>query len=117
MLKLRSLSHELSTAQEHSAVLLIGIDETWPLTIIEGNHRLTAATLVSPAEVPTRFRFLCGFSPRMRECCWYQTDLATLWHYGKNSAAYLFEDRHAIIKDALERKLKAEAAAATTTSS
>jgi O-antigen/teichoic acid export membrane protein len=113
MRKLRSLSRELSTAQEHSAVLLIGIDETWPLTIIEGNHRLTAATLVSPSEVPTRFRFLCGFSPRMRECCWYQTDLATLWHYGKNSAAYLFEDRQAIIKEALERKLKAEAAMTT----
>ncbi|HZR57536.1 MAG TPA: hypothetical protein VFA74_11730 [Terriglobales bacterium] len=106
--KLRSLSIELASAEGHSAVLLIGIDEKSPLTIIEGNHRMTAATLVSPEQVPVRFRFLCGFSPRMMECCWYQTDLSTLWHYAKNSVMYLFLDRHGVINEALQRRLNGQ---------
>jgi O-antigen/teichoic acid export membrane protein len=104
--KLRSLSAEFAAAPERSAVLLIGIDERSPLTIIEGNHRMTAATLVSPEQVPNQFRFLCGFSPRMMECCWYQTDLSTLWHYAKNSIAYVFEDRHWIIDEALRNRAR-----------
>lgn len=102
--KLRSLSTEFAEAAERSSVILIGIDEQSPLTIIEGNHRMTAATLVSPEQVPRQFRFLCGFSPRMMECCWYQTDLSTLWHYALNSVSYLFEDRHGIINEALRKR-------------
>jgi len=102
--KLRSLRTEFAEAPERSSVILIGIDEHSPLTIIEGNHRMTAATLVSPELVPKQFRFLCGFSPRMMECCWYQTDLSTLWHYALNSVAYLFEDRHGIINEALRKR-------------
>jgi O-antigen/teichoic acid export membrane protein len=101
--KLRSMTGDFATVAEHSAVLLIGIDECSPLTIIEGNHRLTAATLVSPEQVPRQFRFLCGFSPRMMECCWYQTDLSTLWHYALNSIAYVFDDRYRIINEAMQR--------------
>lgn len=108
--KLRSLTAEFAIAPKSSAVLLIGIDEQSPLTIIEGNHRMTAATLVSPELVPTRFRFLCGFSRRMMECCWYQTDLSTLWHYAKNSVAYIFQDRHRTINEAMERQGKRESA-------
>ncbi|MCU1298841.1 MAG: hypothetical protein JWO91_3119 [Acidobacteriaceae bacterium] len=109
--KLRSLSIELASAEGHSSVLLIGIDEKGPLTIIEGNHRMTAAALVSPEQVPVRFRFLCGFSPRMMECCWYQTDLSTLWHYAKNSFVYLFLDRQGVINEALQRRLNGQEAA------
>jgi O-antigen/teichoic acid export membrane protein len=110
IVKLRSLSVELASAEGHSSVLLIGIDEKGPLTIIEGNHRMTAATLISSEQVPVRFRFLCGFSPRMMECCWYQTDLSTLWHYAKNSVEYLFLDRHRVINEALQRRLSGEQA-------
>ncbi|MGH9511793.1 MAG: lipopolysaccharide biosynthesis protein [Terriglobales bacterium] len=102
--KLQSMSTDFAEMPEHSAVLLIGIDECSPLTIIEGNHRMTASTLVSPEQVPRQFRFLCGFSPRMKECCWYQTDLSTLWHYAKNSITYVFEDRHRIINEGLEKR-------------
>ena len=53
--KLRSLSDELASAPEHdSSVLLIGLDEESPLTIIEGNHRMAAASLVSPQEIHLR---------------------------------------------------------------
>ncbi len=91
--KLRSLSGHLRQEIPQSAILLIGLDESSPLTIIEGNHRMVAATMVSPFIVKERFRFFCGFSPRMTECCWYKTDVFTLWHYAKNSVKYIAYDR------------------------
>jgi len=106
--KLRSLGAELAAGpvQESSAVLLIAVDEISPLTIIEGNHRMTAAMLVSPGDVHQRFRFLCGFSPRMRECCWYETDFSTLWHYARNTVTYIFEDHQVVIDEALRARMK-----------
>ena len=110
--KLRSLSDELASAPEHdSSVLLIGLDEESPLTIIEGNHRMAAASLVSPQEIHLRFQFLCGFSPRMTECCWYQTDLSTLWRYARNFVAYLFEDPDIVIEQASQTHLSSDTGA------
>ena len=87
---------------EYSSVILITIDEKTPLTIIEGNHRMTAAALVSPQSLHRRFRFLCGFSPRMAECCWYQTDASSLWRYAKNTVAYYFKYRQKLNAEILE---------------
>jgi O-antigen/teichoic acid export membrane protein len=78
-------------------VLLIGIDENQPLTILEGNHRISAAMLVSPELVRQRFQFYCGFSPRMAECCWYETSLATLYRYARNRLKILRYDSEADI--------------------
>jgi O-antigen/teichoic acid export membrane protein len=108
--KLRSLSAELAQAHatEHggrSTVLLIGLDEISPLTIIEGNHRMTAAALVSAQDVHLHFRFLCGFSPHMMNCCWYQTDFSTLLRYAKNSVTWLFNNCQIVIDQALQSKL------------
>jgi hypothetical protein len=64
-------------------VILIGARDDEPLTILDGNHRLVAAVLASPGSV-YRLRFLCGLSPRMTECCWYKTNMTTLFHYGRN---------------------------------
>lgn len=100
--KLRSLSLKMKQELEFSSVILITIDEHKPLTIIEGNHRMTAAVLGAPQEVHRRFRFLCGFSPHMAECCWYQTDVSTLWRYAKNTIVYYVKHR---------RKIAAEIAA------
>jgi hypothetical protein len=65
------------------AVILIGINECERLTVIDGNHRLVAAMLSSPIKL-AKLRFFCGLSPRMAECCWYDTNLITLFRYGKN---------------------------------
>ena len=65
------------------AVILIGLNEREPLTVLDGNHRLVAAMLESPNRVD-KLRFLCGLSPQMTECCWYNTNLTTLFHYGRN---------------------------------
>jgi O-antigen/teichoic acid export membrane protein len=71
--------------EEHGlgTVLLIGVSETEPLTVLDGNHRLMAAMLRSPDEL-RRLRFICGLSPRMTECCWYRTNLMTLFRYARN---------------------------------
>jgi hypothetical protein len=102
--KIRSLSTHLRQEEgPATAILLIGIDESSPLTIIEGNHRMVAAMLLSPGTVCQRFRFLCGFSPRMAKCCWYKTDISTLWRYTKNSVRYLRRDGDAALEDMLFR--------------
>ncbi len=95
--KLRSFSVQLHANQDRSGVLLIGVDESQPLTIIEGNHRITAAMLASPSVALNRFRYFCGFSPRMTECCWYQTNLTNLWRYARNRLKVLTYDREAEI--------------------
>jgi hypothetical protein len=82
--KIQLIRYRLQRETIQSAVVLIGMDEKRPVTILEGNHRFTAAMLVSPHRARTSFRILCGFSPRMMECCWYVTNLQTLWRYLRN---------------------------------
>ena len=70
--------------QENSmpgSVVLIGLNEFEPLTIIDGNHRFVAAIL--EGRVP-RLRLLCGLSPKMTRCCWYRTNPLTLARYARN---------------------------------
>jgi hypothetical protein len=82
--KIRAISRRFD-AEDHglNAVILIGINEAEPLTVIDGNHRLMGALMNSPSAV-SKLRFVCGLSPRMTECCWYRTNLFTLFRYAKN---------------------------------
>lgn len=83
------------------AVLLIGLTESQPVTILDGNHRLVAAILASPQTLP-RFRFFCGLSPRMTECCWYRTNVATLFRYGTNRLTHVAHDPEAVLARLLQ---------------
>lgn len=74
-----------------STVLLIGRNEHEPVTILEGNHRLSAAMLVGPHVASTRFHVFCGFSERMLESCWYRTNLPNLWRYAKNRLTHIVD--------------------------
>jgi len=65
-------------------VILIGREQDEPLTVLDGNHRLAAAILKTPEKLE-KLRFLCGLSPRMTECCWYNTNLANLFRYARNA--------------------------------
>lgn len=96
--KVQALSYHLRTHQDDSAVLLIGIDDENPVTILEGNHRLTAALLASPDVLQSRFRMYCGFSPSMSQSCWYQTNLPNLWRYAQNRVRNLFYDPDADVE-------------------
>lgn len=81
--KLRAMADKIRDGATFGPVILIGISETEPLTILDGNHRLAAAML-GPQNYVQSLRILCGFSPRMAECCWYNTNFSTLFRYGKN---------------------------------
>lgn len=74
------LLHEGSV---RGSVILIGVNENEPLTVLDGNHRLMAAVLASPRGIK-KLKFVCGLSPHMRECCWYNTNLGTLFRYARN---------------------------------
>lgn len=107
--KIQLLRYRLQRDSVNSAVLLIGVDEEQPLTILEGNHRLAAAMLVSPHLVHTGFRIICGLSPHMYESCWYDTNIPTLWTYLKNRLRNVV-DKEADIDRALARLGEADAA-------
>ncbi|WP_254062126.1 lipopolysaccharide biosynthesis protein [Acidobacterium sp. S8] len=82
--KIASISKSLTQrSNDMGAVILIGLNENEPLTILDGNHRFVSAVLATPDQMES-LRFLCGMSPRMTECCWYKTNPATLFRYGKN---------------------------------
>lgn len=82
-------------------VILIGLNENEPVTVLDGNHRLMAAILSSAGNVG-QVRFLCGLSPRMSECCWYNTNLVTLTRYARNVLTHLVRDPEAELARLLE---------------
>ncbi|MBZ5532922.1 MAG: oligosaccharide flippase family protein [Acidobacteriia bacterium] len=90
--KLQRLSPLVRDDLVNRTVLLIGTDKDASLTILDGNHRIAAAMLMDPAAALKQFRLICGFSVRMTECCWYKTNVATLWRYAKNLVRYMPHD-------------------------
>jgi hypothetical protein len=93
--KIAALGEQLSQGDgKFGTVILLGVNERGPLTVLDGNHRLVAALLSSPAGL-LKLRFMCGFSSRMTECCWYKTSPATLIRYGKHILARAVRDPRA----------------------
>jgi O-antigen/teichoic acid export membrane protein len=90
--KLRLLSDSLPDNLVNPTVLLIGVDETGPLTILDGNHRMAAAMLSQSPATLGKIHFICGFSPQMIRCCWYTTNVNTLLRYLKNLIRYVTYD-------------------------
>ena len=90
--KLRLLSSNVEENLVNPTVLLIGINNTGPLTILDGNHRMAAALLGQTVPMLNRFRFICGFSPDMARCCWYHSNVNTLLRYLKNLVRYFTYD-------------------------
>jgi O-antigen/teichoic acid export membrane protein len=99
--KIQDIRAKLPQGSVGGAILLIGRDEVGPFTVLDGNHRLAAATLVSPNSFG-KFRFFCGLSPRMSECCWYETNTATLFRYGTNLLRHLVHDPEAELERLLQ---------------
>jgi len=90
--KLRLLSDSLPENLVNPTVLLIGVDERGPLTILDGNHRMAAAILSQSSATLAELHFICGFSPEMTHCCWYATNVNTLLRYLKNLIRYVTYD-------------------------
>ncbi|HEX3353036.1 MAG TPA: hypothetical protein VHS34_09460 [Terriglobales bacterium] len=101
LLKIQQLRTRLEDGWLPGAVLLIGLNQSGPFTLLDGNHRMVAAMLASPEDL-SRFRFYCALSPRMNECCWYETNMATLARYGTNLVRHLVSDPHAELERLLQ---------------
>lgn len=93
--KIQSLSYRLRFDNDVSSVILIGVSEEQSVTIIEGNHRLTAAMLGAPETLHTRFRVFMGMSPRMNEVCWHYNSVANILRYIGNRLKHLWHDPEA----------------------
>jgi hypothetical protein len=90
--KIHSLSYRLRFDHDISSVILIGVSEEESITIIEGNHRLTAAMLGAPETLPSRFRVFFGTSPRMNEVCWHHHSMSNIMRYIQNRLKHLWHD-------------------------
>ena len=81
--KIQRIRGSITCTGNAGPVLLIGKDDASPFVILEGNHRVAAALLESYQRFAS-LNFYCGFSPNMEKCCWYRTNLPSLWRYLKN---------------------------------
>ena len=90
--KLDRLTDSVQESLVNPTVLLIGVDDQQPLTILDGNHRIAAAMLARPPASLDSFQFICGLSPEMTRCCWYRTNVNTLWRYLTNLLRHFFYD-------------------------
>jgi O-antigen/teichoic acid export membrane protein len=90
--KLDRLTDSVQESLVNPTVLLIGVDDQRPLTILDGNHRIAAAMLAEPPASLENFQFICGLSPDMNRCCWYRTNVNTLWRYLTNLLRHFFYD-------------------------
>jgi O-antigen/teichoic acid export membrane protein len=80
--KIASIRREISTHDMNTgSVVLIGVNDREPLTILDGNHRFVGAALEGKLK---QLKFVCGLSPHMVQCCWYKTNLFNLTRYGRN---------------------------------
>jgi len=90
--KLDRMTNSMQQYLLNPTVLLIGVDDRRPLTILDGNHRMAAAMLAEPPAALENFQFICGLSPAMTRCCWYRTNVNTLWRYLTNLLRHVFYD-------------------------
>lgn len=82
--KISDICANLSTNLPKGMIILLGIDEERPVTLLEGNHRFMASLLAGGPEHLRNARMVAVFSPQMEKCCWYKTSLFTLARCLKN---------------------------------
>jgi hypothetical protein len=72
-------------------IILLGLDECRPVTLLEGNHRFIAALLAGGPELLRNTRMAAVFSPQMEKCCWYKTNFLTLARCLKNRIKHYWD--------------------------
>ena len=72
-------------------IILLGLDERSPVTLLEGNHRFIAALLAGGPELLKNARMVAVFSPQMEKCCWYKTNFLTLARCLKNRIKHYWD--------------------------
>ena len=82
--KISDICRNLPTDLPKGMIVLLGINEHLPVTLLEGNHRFIASLLTSASGSIVGKHVIGGFSLHMERCCWYKTNFQTLLHYLKN---------------------------------
>lgn len=82
--KISDICANLPSDLPKGMIILLGIDEERPVTLLEGNHRFVASLLAGGLEHLRNARMVAVFSPQMEKCCWYKTNLLTLTRCLKN---------------------------------
>ena len=77
--------------QQQGMVILLGLDEHRPVTLLEGNHRFIAALLAGGPNLLKNARMVAVFSPQMEKCCWYKTNFLTLARCLKNRIKHYWD--------------------------
>jgi len=72
-------------------IILLGVDEQCPVTLLEGNHRFIAALLAGGPDLLRNARMAAVFSPQMEKCCWYKTNFLTLARCLKNRIKHYWD--------------------------
>jgi len=72
-------------------IILLGLDESHPVTLLEGNHRFIAALLAGGPDLLRNARMAAVFSPQMEKCCWYKTNFLTLARCLKNRIQHYWD--------------------------
>ncbi|HEV8493293.1 MAG TPA: hypothetical protein VGR76_13540, partial [Candidatus Angelobacter sp.] len=72
-------------------IILLGLDECRPVTLLEGNHRFIAALLADGPDLLRNARMAAVFSPQMEKCCWYKTNFLTLARCLKNRIKHYWD--------------------------
>ncbi|MBZ5507699.1 MAG: hypothetical protein LAO78_19735 [Acidobacteriia bacterium] len=105
--KISAICGRLPTDLPKGMIILLGIDEQLPVTLLEGNHRFIASLLAGGPNALKNARMVGVFSPHMERCCWYKTSFFTLARCLKNRIKHHWD------RDAdLAQLLAAEAAIA-----
>jgi hypothetical protein len=72
-------------------IILLGLDDSHPVTLLEGNHRFIAALLAGRPDLLRNARMAAVFSPQMEKCCWYKTNFLTLARCLKNRIQHYWD--------------------------
>jgi hypothetical protein len=72
-------------------IILLGLDDRSPVTLLEGNHRFIAALLAGGPDLLRNARMAAVFSPQMEKCCWYKTNFLTLARCLKNRIQHYWD--------------------------
>jgi len=96
MSKISAIGSQLPTERpqedlKQGMIILLGLDEHRPVTLLEGNHRFIAALLAGGPHLLKNARMAAVFSPQMEKCCWYKTNFLTLARCLKNRIKHYWD--------------------------
>jgi len=89
--KISDICSNLPTDLPKGMIILLGVDEHLPVTLLEGNHRFIASLLAGGVSLLGNMRIVGVFSPNMEKCCWYKTNLLTLSRCLKNRIKHYWD--------------------------